>query len=209
MDMSGTDHIRPMSQQDIIQVASLHIQAFPGFFLSCLGGGFLKELYTSILADPSGIAYVYETSKLEGFVAGTTHPAGFYRRLLSTRLLYFCLPTILPIVTQPYIIPRLFRALNSPRDADAGEGCGTLMSIAVSPDAQGKGIGKQLVGAYLAEAAHRGNAEVNLTTDRLNNEAVNCFYVRYGFRLNRYFTTPEGREMNEYRISTALSQRND
>jgi ribosomal protein S18 acetylase RimI-like enzyme len=208
MNMSGTNLIRRMAQQDIVQVASLHIQAFPGFFLSSLGDGFLKELYTSILADPSGIAYVYENCKLEGFVAGTTHPVGFYRRLLSSRLLYFCLPSMLPMVRQPQIIPRLFRALNSPREADAGEGCGTLMSIAVSPDAQGKGIGKQLVEVYLAEAAYRGNAEVNLTTDRLNNESVNRFYVRYGFRLMRQFATPEGRVMNEYRISTAWSQRN-
>ena len=72
------------------------------------------------------------------------------------------------------------------------------MSIAVSPEFQGRGIGKQLVEAFCQELAARGEPAVCLTTDRDDNEAVNRFYQRLNFQLARSFITPEGRAMNEY-----------
>ena len=72
------------------------------------------------------------------------------------------------------------------------------MSIAVSPEFQGRGIGKQLVEAFCQELASRGEPAVCLTTDRDHNEAVNRFYQRLNFKLVRSFITPEGRAMNEY-----------
>ena len=87
-----------------------------------------------------------------------------------------------------------------PSQADPGEGCATLMSIAVLPEAQGHGAGKALVCAFLEEAARRGSKHVNLTTDRDSNDSTNRFYQKLGFRLHRTYTTPEGRAMNEYRI---------
>ena len=74
------------------------------------------------------------------------------------------------------------------------------MSIAVLPNAQGKGAGKLLVSAFLEESKRRGLSQVNLTTDRNNNEAANHFYQKLGFSLSKSYTTPEGREMNEYAI---------
>ena len=50
----------------------------------------------------------------------------------------------------------------------------------------------------LSEARERGLVGVNLKTDRMNNDAVNRCYENLGFRIVRSFTTPEGREMNEY-----------
>ncbi len=201
--MSEIDPLYWMQYKDIEQVVQLHLRTFSGFFLSFLGKTFLQVLYVSILDDPSGIAYIYGDSKVIGFVAGTSHPAGFYRQLISKRLLHFIFASINPVIQRPGIIPRMLRALNSPREVDPGPACATLMSIAVAPEAQGLGIGKKLVGAFLAEAVRRGMMEVNLTTDALNNEPVNQFYQRYGFSLARSFTTPEGRLMNEYRIKLA------
>ena len=72
------------------------------------------------------------------------------------------------------------------------------MSIAVAPEAQGLGAGQLLVDAFLIEASHRNLNQVVLTTDKQNNERVNLFYCKYGFKLERSFFTHEGREMNEY-----------
>ena len=72
------------------------------------------------------------------------------------------------------------------------------MSIAVAPEFQGHGIGKQLVETFCQELAARGEPAVCLTTDRDHNEATNQFYQRLGFELARTFITPEGRAMNEY-----------
>ena len=42
--------------------------------------------------------------------------------------------------------------------------------------------------------------QVNLTTDRLGNDAANRFYQQLGFTRSRTYVTPEGREMQEYLI---------
>ena len=76
------------------------------------------------------------------------------------------------------------------------------MSIAVDPNAAGRGIGKLLIDAFLEEMKRRGVLSVSLTTDRDDNEPVNTFYRNRGFWLTRQFVTPEGRWMNEYLITT-------
>ncbi|RLC98294.1 MAG: GNAT family N-acetyltransferase, partial [Chloroflexota bacterium] len=71
---------------------------------------------------------------------------------------------------------------------------------AVLPAEQGKGIGQKLVHAFLKRASMQGARQVDLTTDLDDNEGTNLFYRQLGFRLERSFTTPEGREMNQYLI---------
>ena len=200
--MGLENSIRPMQHLDVLAVVDIHIQAFQGFFLSFLGPRFLQELYSAIIADPSGIAFTFhEDDNLLGFVVGTDQPSGFYRRLLRRRWWRFALASFMPLLKNPTIIPRLFRAFSMPQQGDAGKECGTLMSIAVLPEAQGNGVGKELVGAFLQEASRRKLKQVNLTTDKLNNDAVNLFYQRLGFKCIRSLVTPEGREMNEYLMS--------
>jgi ribosomal protein S18 acetylase RimI-like enzyme len=107
---------------------------------------------------------------------------------------------LVPLLKRPAIAPRLLRAFSKPNEPVIGTDCGTLMSIAVLPDEQGKGIGRELAGAFLEEGASRGLGCVTLTTDGLENEAVNAFYRGLGFTSARSFVTPEGRVMSEYVI---------
>jgi GNAT superfamily N-acetyltransferase len=192
--------IQIMQTGDINGVVSVHLASFQGFFLTFLGRRFLSELYHSIIMDPAGIAFVYKENTIHGFVAGTSQPAGFYRRLLRHRLLRFGWAALMPILNRPVIIPRLLRAINMPSQAEKGEKCGILMSIAVDPAYQGKGVGKKLVSAFLEETHRWGLEYVDLTTDAVNNKSANSFYQSIGFKLVRTFNTPEGRSMNEYLI---------
>ena len=73
-----------------------------------------------------------------------------------------------------------------------------LFSIGVLPELQGAGAGKLLVNGFLREAGNRGCKRVFLTTDRDENDAVNLFYQKLGFSIERQYETPEGRRMNEY-----------
>jgi ribosomal protein S18 acetylase RimI-like enzyme len=75
---------------------------------------------------------------------------------------------------------------------------GTLMSLAVMRDSQGRGIGRQLVSAFLEISRKRQVDTVNLTTDVVDNDCANEFYRKMGFTCARAFATPEGRLMNEY-----------
>ena len=194
--------MRRAAVADVTDMVSIHLRSFQGFFLTFLGPAFLRELYTATLMDSSGIGFVIEGENgICGFVTGTAQPAGFYRRLLRRRWWRFALAAALPLLKRPAIIPRLLRAFSMPEQATQQEGRGTLMSIAVLPEAQGKGIGQSLMQAFLAEAARRGLRQVDLTTDQDDNEATNRFYQNLGFVCERTFTTPEGRTMNEYVIS--------
>jgi GNAT superfamily N-acetyltransferase len=193
-----------MEKGDVRGVVDVHLRSFPGFFLSFLGPAFLRQLYLGIVDDPAGLAFVSEnlnenSGQLDGFIAGTSQPAGFYRRLLHQRWWRFGLASVIPALRSPRIIPRLLRAFTlSSTSAAYGERGALLMSLAVSPDRQSGGLGAALVEAFVEEAKRRGATSVFLTTDRLDNDAVNAFYIRRGFSLTRTFTTPEGREMNEY-----------
>ena len=199
-DMRVPPALRRMLPADLKRVVDIHLSAFPGFFLTYLGSRFLRELYAAILADSTGIAFVAQDAGggLAGFVAGTTNPAGFYRRLIRRRLVRFAFASVAPLLRRPVIMTRLLRALSKPNEGAAPVGTALLMSLAVAGEYQGTGAGRDLTGAFIREAFERGSTGVRLTTDRNANDRVNAFYQSQGFRLVRTFTTPEGREMNEY-----------
>ena len=72
------------------------------------------------------------------------------------------------------------------------------MSIAVRPEDQGKGIGRELMRAFQEALVARGIRAFCLTTDRDNNERAHRFYRKLGLRLVTEYVTPEGRAMTEY-----------
>lgn len=195
-----------MLPSDVLTVTEVHMKSFRGFFLTALGSTFLHNLYSAILDDPNGISFVAtQARRVVGFVAGTTKPAGFYRRLLRRRWWRFAWSALPFAARHPASIPRLLKAFSMPTQVTQHARRGTLMSIAVLPECQGSGVGQSLVPVFLDEALRRGLRQVDLTTDRDNNEAANRFYQRMGFSCERSFVTPEGRAMNEYVID--LSRR--
>lgn len=202
MDNSTNEaRVRAATAEDVPAIVRVHLYSFEGFFLSLLGSAFLREFYVATLNDASGIGFIAEDQNgVCGFVVGTIQPSGFYRRQLRRRWWRFALAAALPVIKRPTIVPRLLRALSMPTQATQQEGRGTLMSIAVLPGAQGRGIGQALVRMFLHDAMQRGLRQIDLTTDKENNKATNQFYQNLGFTCKRSYTTPEGRAMNEYVI---------
>jgi ribosomal protein S18 acetylase RimI-like enzyme len=191
-----------MKDSDVSEVVTTHLESFPGFFLSFLGSRFLTLLYRGVLADAQGISLVAcSNNRVDGFVVGVVEQRGFYRNLIRKQWWKFGFAAIGAVLRRPMIIPRLLRALKQPESV--GECCAAacLMSIAVHPRAEGRGLGRTLVEAFSAEARRRGLKAYCLTTDRDGNDRVNRFYQRLGFRLGRTYVTPEGRATNEYVIS--------
>jgi GNAT superfamily N-acetyltransferase len=193
-------HISTMRPADLPGVVTVHLNAFPGFFLSGLGRRFLSLFYSSVLEDASGMAFVARGADgIQGFVAGSIQPSGFYRRILSRRGYRFALAAIGPVMRNPGIIPRLLRSFLRTSEYRI-PGAALLMSIAVSLAVQGKAIGHALFRAFLDECQRRQATCIYLTTDHLNNDRTNSFYLKMGFALSRTYATPEGRLMNEYRL---------
>jgi ribosomal protein S18 acetylase RimI-like enzyme len=195
--------IRKLNSTDLAAVVEIHRASFPGFFLSFLGPRFLSLYYEGIHKDPEGIGFVYlnPAGMPAGFVAGSSNPRGFYSRLLKRDWLKFSLASLGAIVRKPSVIGRVARGLFHPSGNPPDRDVSGLFSIGVLPELQGTGAGKQLVQSFLRESRVRGCRRVFLTTDRDNNDAVNAFYRKQGFRIERQYVTPEGRHMNEYWIN--------
>jgi len=191
--------VRPMRPEDVPAVVAIHQLAFPGFFLTFLGPKFLHLLYSKILDEPGGVALVAadQGGRVCGLVAGVSHQSGFYSRLARRNWLAFSLASLQAFLRRPNIAVRLLRALTYSRSS---RNEALLMSIAVAPERNGEGIGRQLAARFLQEMQAMKVPSVSLTTDGDGNDHANRFYQRLGFQLTRTYVTPEGRIMNEYVI---------
>lgn len=203
--------VEPLRAEHIDPAVEVHMSAFQEFFLTFLGPSFLREFYRSFLVDPAGIGFVAvdsDSGEVLGAVVGPATPGGYFGRLLKRRWWAFCLASVRAVLRRPSVVKRLARAIYYRGDApdEQGPARALLSSIAVSPAAQGRGVGRALVETWMAEARRRGSRGAFLTTDAEENEAVNRFYQRLGWRLESTYATREGRRMNRYVVDFPQAQ---
>lgn len=193
---------RKGTASDIDAVANVHIQAFPGFFLTRLGYGFLCELYSGFLNHPDGIFLVVEDGqgRLLGFAAGTVSPDHFFSDLRKQRAAHFLFHAIPALLKNPsLVVAKLYSAVFYRGDKPSSlEGGALLSSIGVSPDVVGKAVGKELLSRFEQEAFLRGASFVYLTTDEVGNDRVNHFYTRNGYAVEARFVQGGKRPMLRY-----------
>jgi ribosomal protein S18 acetylase RimI-like enzyme len=191
--------IVPLSTEVVREVVDVHVRAFPEFFLTFLGPGFLKEFYKSFLYDDQGIGFVAaDNNKIVGVIVGPLKPDGYFKRLLLRKWYAFCFASIGAVLKKPSTIKRLFRAVFYRGQAPSGMDRALLSSIAVSPDAQGKGVGKALVMKWLEAVSARSGKGAYLTTDVGDSNTANSFYRGLGWEVESTYETAEGRKMNRY-----------
>jgi ribosomal protein S18 acetylase RimI-like enzyme len=202
--------VGPVRPGDVRKLVDVHLRSFPGFFLTFLGPRFLRLLYSEILNEPGHVALAARSPSGEmlGFAVGVADQSDFYTRLARRRWFSFAVASLCAVLRRPTIIPRLLRALQAGDDAQDGAAEALLMSIAVLPEYQGIGLGRELLTQFLLTLEARGIRSVSLTTDADNNEHAIRFYSGLGFNLARTYLTPERRKMNEYVIDlpTVCSQ---
>lgn len=192
--------INDFRSADVAEAASLHLRAFPGFFLSRLGLPFVRELYASFAADESTIGLVArdQSGRLAGLAVGSVEPAGFFRRALLRRWWRFAFASLRMTLRQPKTIPRLLVALRHRGWVPSGVQGALLSSICVDPTCQRLGLGRQLLETWTMVATKQGAQSAYLTTDAVGNEVVNALYRETGWALVDTFTTRENRAMNCY-----------
>src|SRR5579864_2346933 len=194
--------VRKATREDLPGIVTIHQRAFPHFFLTHMGGGFLRRYYGLVLRYGGGIFLVSETARgLEGFVCGFLDPGGFYG-LWSRSRRGFLLPILWAVVRRPALITRIaagLKRVSGPPPERTARTC-ELASVAVRPDAGGSGLGTALVKAFLGQAWTLGAESVYLETDAAGNEPANAFYRRLGFRLAGRTLKYKDRWMNQYRI---------
>ena len=189
------DKISPADFEKMVQV---HIASFPSFFLTKLGPSFLKEYYKSVgnMSDGIILGAYGDNRELLGFCAATTRCSGFNKRLLIRNCIGMGWQALHLLFTNFGSLVHLAKNLTkkSDKQEDSGE-YAELLSIAVSPQLQGKGIGKALLSALEEEIIRRGVYENSLTTDALNNDATVAFYKSAGYNVFYEFTTYPSRKM--------------
>lgn len=199
--MDSSWRILPMGYRHIAEAGRIHQAAFPGFFLSFLGPRFLRELYRAFILEESGIALAAEdlsTGRILGIAAGTLEPAGFFKRLLAQRWWAFGFWSLPALARRPKALARVLRAVSYRGDSPDDKKRALLSSIAVAPGRQGTGLGAALLEEWVDSARKRGAPGCYLTTDAVDNDAVNGFYIRNGWRFASEYVTPESRRMNLY-----------
>ena len=176
------------------------MKAFPSFFLTQLGRGFLETLYLGYIENSeSGILVAEEKGSMVGFIAYSMDYPGFFKGLIKRHLLKFAVCSAGAAIRHPSFVKRLFGAFKKSESVEKKERYVELASIAVDPTVEGQGIGTRLIDTLKEMVDFKEYEYINLETDADENDAVNRFYLKNGFVLEREYTTAEGRRMNEYR----------
>lgn len=189
------------NEKDVInKIVDIHLKTFEGFFLTFMGKGFLKQMYTSYcLHNNSELVVAFEADEPVGFCAYSSEMSGLYKYMIKRKLIPFAWYSLGAFLRKPKVFMRLIRAFLKPSESSREERYVELASIGVSPDAKSKGIGSKLIDYVKSDVDFTNIAYISLETDAVDNDAVNAFYVKNGFELERIYETPEGRKMNEYR----------
>lgn len=183
-------------------IANIHKGAFPNFFLTKLGIGFLTILYQGYIEDSESGIIVAESAnsrQILGFIAYSNDYPRFFSELKRKHLFKLAICSLCAIIKHPSFIKRLLGAFKKSDEVKRSEKYVELASIGVSKSAQGKGVGGKLVDHLIAITDFDKYEYISLETDALNNDSANIFYQKKGFTLQRKYITAEGRKMNEYR----------
>ena len=189
---------RKSKVSDSNQIAKIHLKSFPTFFLTTLGYSFLKTYYTSCVKSKEAIsicAINNETKKILGFAVGCLNSKGFNKKLIYSNLGAYFYQTLILLFTKPVALIRLFKNLGKGNiESDKGN-YAELLSIGVSPDQNGLGIGQHLLAKFENQVREKGINTITLTTDADSNDSVLRFYKKSGYKVYYDFITFPNRKM--------------
>lgn len=191
------NELRNLLEKDLTSIVNIHKDSFAGFFLTTLGDSFLRTYYGSVIKSSRAISIGYfdESNKLKGFAVGNLVSKGFHKDLLKNNMISFGFEALKIILTNPKSIIRLSKNMdknNNPQDDGL---YAELLSIGVSSEAKGEGIGKKLIEAFEEEVYSRNGKVISLTTDFDKNEYALGFYRKRGYEIFYEFTAFPNRRM--------------
>ena len=156
MTDDSTGPVIALTKRHAAAAADLHAGGIDTGFLSSLGRGFLKQIYQALPRCPAAFGYVFqENGRVLGFIACTESTGGLYKQALKRRLV----PMLWALkwhVLSPRKVRRMWQTLRYPAEVGQELPSAELLSIAVSGDARGKGVGKALTAAAVEEFRRRG-----------------------------------------------------
>ncbi len=183
------DKIVRLSISDSKEMALIHVESFPNFFLTKLGVVFLENFYSALILDSTVFSFgLKKGNLLSCFFVATNDSKGLYLRIFTKHFFSFFFPLLKSLISDPFVIIRLFVSFASlKKHRIRNISSASLLSICVSPEYSGNGLGKLLINKLEIEFINNKIGEYYLTTDSDNNLYTNTFYVKNGFILKSVF----------------------
>lgn len=166
------------------QVAQLHIQEISTGFITSLGKDFVTSLYDVIAEDENSFGFVaIENDAVLGFVAFSTNLSKLYKYVALKKGFKFAIILARRMFSFKVLKKVIDNILYPSKMKKAGLPSAELLSIVVAPQAQGKGLAKQLVEKGLQECRVRSIDKVKVLVSA-DNEPANKLYKSSGFKFH-------------------------
>lgn len=192
--------VKENERRIIDEIVSIHLKTFPGFFLSFMGHGFLKQMYCSYCEHvSSGVLVAEENDKVVGFLAYSSDYSGLYKYMIRRHLCLFAWYSMGAFIRRPSAFMHIIKAFLKPREVKRKEEYVELSSIGVDPDFKSKGVGTQLIDKLKEIVDFSRYKYITLETDAVDNEVAIKFYKKNNFVVERMYETSEKRKMYEFR----------
>lgn len=184
-----------LTQAEVPAVVAIHLEAFPGYFMSFLGKRFLTIYYNELAESPYGFGAVCldnqagATGTVAAFAVCVASPRYFYQDMLRKKWPMITISVIPALLKKPCILLKLLKGLAYPKKSPAEKNVAILTSIGVSAKFQGAGAGSLLLQAVEKTARERG-IKFFSTGAKRSQEKVVSFYLKHGFIIDEDLENP-------------------
>lgn len=188
--------IRPSEYKELVII---HEKAFPDFFMTSLGLGYLKDHYKALLKYHDTIAFAaVEGDEFIGFVMGRANSKNGLKKVIKAYPFHFAFMALKLIIRKPNSLLRVVKNLSKvshDKEVKDDQNYAEIGLIGVRPGIKGKGIGYKLFIAFCEEAKGQGSTRVSLTTDLESNDQVLKAYDNWGLKEYYRFVSYPNRKM--------------
>lgn len=184
--------IRFLEDTDLVAVSAIHIKAFSGRALTQLGMETVRRYYDWQLRGPHEAVClgIFREECLVGFCFGGTFHGTLSGFLLKNKLFLFLRVLTHPwLIYSPFFRERITLAINTllrikskaPHQSISKTKSFGILAIAIDPQYQGIGLGKELITETEKLALERGFDHMHLTVSKDNNISI-AFYEKMGWK---------------------------
>lgn len=163
---------------DALAVAGIHKTEISSGFLSSLSIAFLSRFYLALVQSPVSFCVVAkENGKVIGFVAGTTNLNTFHKYFLAHYFFQSC------IILLPKIFSSFKKVLETLLYSKKKESLpkAELLTIAITKQFQGQGLGRLMLAPFIAEMKKRKIAIFKVVVGEELKPAIK-FYEKNNFK---------------------------
>jgi GNAT superfamily N-acetyltransferase len=177
-----------LKDNQLKQLAQLHYSVMHTL-LADLGLPMVLRYYHIARSDNSvvGICALDHSNKIIGWTMGSPHPDRINSALRS-HLLWFAFQMLRVLSTRPLILLQLISSvLSSSTETEMKSDAIELTYIGVTTDKRSRGLGRDLLNAFIRVSSETGYRSVILSVEKDNGPAI-ALYQKAGFKITKTFS---------------------